>query len=126
MDRSLWITWYDLPEGERERHFDWLHRSCLPALTKRPGILYAAHYAAVPKAERRSSAREGTITRTSDPAVPAGSQYVLLVGAEHAHVFGDPSPAELHASLPDGLNTGCVARSVVDAFFMSVPSAFPT
>src|SRR5262245_45812966 len=100
-DRSLWITWYDLPEGERERHLEWLHASYLPAVAKRPGVLYAAHYAAVPKTQRRASARESTITRTHDAAVPTGSQYVLLVGAEHAHVFGDPSPTEFHASLPD-------------------------
>jgi hypothetical protein len=129
MDRSLWITWYDLPEGERERHLDWLHQSYLPALNVRSGILYAVHYAAVPKTERRASAREGTITRTTDPAVPTGSQYVLLVGAEQAHVFGDPSPAELHASMSEsdrrmlGQRSGVRVNIMVEAGRVDGPSA---
>src|SRR5262245_5694158 len=101
MDRCLWITWYDLPENERASHLEWLHGSYLPAIAKRPGILWAAHYAAVPNSERRAAARESVVKRTSDPSVPTGSRYVLLVGAEHAHVFGDPSPTELHAGLPE-------------------------
>ena len=101
MDRGLWITWYDLPEGERERHLEWLHVSYLPAIAKRAGILWAAHYSAVPKTERRASAREGIITRTSDAAVPTGSEHILMVGAGDAHVFGNPSPAELHAGLSE-------------------------
>ena len=129
MDRGLWITWYDLPEGERERHLEWLHASYLPAIAKRPGILWATHYAAVRKSERRAAARESAVKRTTDPAVPTGSQYVLLVGAADAHVFGDPSPAELHASLSDtdrrmlSQRTGARVNIMVEAGRIDGPDA---
>src|ERR1700716_437241 len=44
-DRGLWITWYDLPDGGRDAYFSWLHGTYLPGLLKRPGYLWAAHYA---------------------------------------------------------------------------------
>ena len=100
VDRGIWITWYDLPEEGREDYLRWLHDSYLPALLKRPGYLWAAHYAAVAKDARRASSREERIHRTSDTAVPTGSQYILLVGAADPHVFGNPSPREVHAAMP--------------------------
>src|SRR5450756_2854312 len=44
-DRGLWVTWYDLPAEGRDAYLSWLHGTYLPALLKRPGILWAAHYA---------------------------------------------------------------------------------
>src|ERR1700676_884051 len=44
-DRGLWITWYDLPMDGRDAYFSWLHGTYLPGLLKRPGYLWAAHYA---------------------------------------------------------------------------------
>src|SRR5262249_21990037 len=44
-DGGLWITWYDLPDTGRETYLSWLHEKYLPALLKRPGYLWAAHYA---------------------------------------------------------------------------------
>jgi len=129
MDRGVWITWYDLPDGERDTHLAWLHETYLPALAKRPGILWAAHYAAAPKTARRASAREGSLTRTSDPSVPTGNQYILMAGAGHAHVFGNPSPAELHAALPErdrkmlGQRTGERANIMVEAGRVDGPVA---
>ena len=101
IDRGLWITWYDLAEGTREGYLRWLHESYLPLIAKRPGVLWAAHYESVSKEARRASAREGVIKRTTDPTVPTGSRYILLVGASDAHAFGNPSPAELNAGLPE-------------------------
>jgi len=44
-DRGLWVTWYDLPDNGRDPYLSWLHESYLPAQLKRPGYLWAAHYA---------------------------------------------------------------------------------
>src|SRR5207247_11165673 len=47
-DRGLWATWYDLPEAGRSEHLAWVHETYIPALLKRPGYLWAAHYATIP------------------------------------------------------------------------------
>lgn len=94
MDRGLWITWYDLPDDGREAYFSWLHGSYLPQILRRPGFLWGCHYAEVEKATRVAT------RRTDDPAVPTGSRYMLLFGAENADVFGDPLPSEINARLP--------------------------
>ena len=44
-DRGLWITWCDSPTAGPEAYFSWLHGTYLPVLLKRPGYLWAAHYA---------------------------------------------------------------------------------
>jgi len=44
-DRGLWVTWYDLPDNGRDVYLSWLHETYLPSLLKRPGYLWAAHYA---------------------------------------------------------------------------------
>ncbi len=100
MDTGLWLTWYDLPEEGREEYFSWLNGTYIPGLLKRPGYLWAAHYAAVPKTERQTNARD-TRKNTDDPSVPRGDRYILIVGGKNADVFGDPVPSALNASLPD-------------------------
>lgn len=112
-DRGIWITWYDVDEIGRDDYLRWVHDTYMPALARMPGVLWAAHYASVPKGARRASARENAVRRTDDPAVATGSQYILLAGAEHAHVFGNPSPSELHATLPDEGRKMLAARSGV-------------
>jgi hypothetical protein len=99
MDRALWITWYNLPDNGREAYLAWLHESYMPALLKRPGILWAAHYASVgeEKIPRRTSGKKYT---TTDPEVPTGDRYILFAGAADVNVFGAPLPAEYHAQLP--------------------------
>ena len=97
-DRGLWVTWYDLPENGRNAYLSWLHESYLPALLKRPGYLWAAHYA--------TRAAEGGSTRpelhhVEDPKVPTGFRYILLIGAKDAGVFGNPAPVEIHSALPE-------------------------
>jgi hypothetical protein len=94
-DRGLWVTWYDLPDSGRDAYLSWLHESYLPALLKRPGYLWAAHYA-TQNTETRSD-----LHHVEDPKVPTGFHYILLVGAKDAGVFGNPAPVEIHATLPE-------------------------
>jgi hypothetical protein len=97
-DRGLWATWYDLPENGREAYFSWLHQTYLPALLKRPGYLWAAHYAT---RDIEGGSNSPRYHHVDDPSVGAGFRYILLVGARDANVFGDPVPSALHAALPE-------------------------
>jgi hypothetical protein len=89
MDRGLWISWYDLEDANRDEYLKWLHERYLPGMLKRPGIEWAAHYAAEkkPPPER--------LAHTSDASVPTGGDYILLIGAENAHAFSPPRPGEV-------------------------------
>lgn len=96
MDRGLWITWYDLPAAGRDAYLAWLQESYIPSMLKRPGFLWAAHYASVK--EPFSS----HVHHTDDRSVPAGNDYILIIGAETANVFfqgayADGAPSTLHA-----------------------------
>jgi len=98
-DRGLWITWYDLPADGRDAYFSWLHETYLPALLKRPGYLWAAHYAS-------QDLEGGTENSTrykhvDDPRVGKGYRYMLLIAAADANVFGDPVPSVWNAALPE-------------------------
>ena len=95
IDRGLWITWYDLPESGRDDYLSWLHRTYLPNLLKRPGYLWAAHYAT------RGGGGSAQIHHVEDPKVPTGFHYVLLIAVKDALVFGNPVPSAIHASLPE-------------------------
>jgi hypothetical protein len=97
-DRGLWITWYDLPENGRDTYLSWLHETYLPDLLKRPGYLWAAHYA---NEEREGGSGSSQIHHVEDPGVPTGYRNILLIGATDADVFGDPVPSALHAALPE-------------------------
>jgi hypothetical protein len=99
MDRALWITWYDLPEQGRDEYLQWMHTEYLPALLERGRFLHAAHFASVPPGEMSQTRQPGGLRHTQDAAVPTGCRYILIVGAEDASAFGDPTPSELHASL---------------------------
>ena len=104
-DLALWVTWYDLPDAERSNHLAWVHGTYIPALLKRPGYLWAAHYASIPDA---TAAR---VRHTDDAAVPTGSAHILVVGGEDANVFGKPAPEELHAELPQEARKMLAMRS---------------
>ncbi len=99
MDRALWISWYDLPEERREEYLSWLHDSYLPAMAKRRGILWAAHYASIAKTGGRNvNAAAG---KNNGPAgVPTGDRYILMLGAEDVNVFGAPTVTEINGELP--------------------------
>jgi hypothetical protein len=98
-DRGLWITWYNLPEQGKDDYLSWLHETYLPGLLKRPGFLWAAHYASLDE-EKIPRRRSGEKFTTDDPAGPRGDRYILVCGAEDTNVFGNPLPRELHAGLP--------------------------
>ena len=95
IDKALWVTWYDLPESGRDEYLAWLHGTYLPGLLKRPGYLWAAHYAT------RGSGGSAQIHHVDDPKVPGGFRYILLIGVRDALVFGNPVPSAIHASLPE-------------------------
>jgi hypothetical protein len=99
LDAGIWITFYDLPEANRDAYLSWAHETYVPQLLQRPGYLWAAHYATVDNSARRTNARD-TRNTVEDPAVPRGGQYLLIVGGEDADVFGRPVPSKLYASLP--------------------------
>jgi hypothetical protein len=96
-DRGLWATWYDLPVDGRDAYLNWLHGTYLPALLKRPGYVWAAHYAA----REREGGGGAQIQHTTDPKVGTGYHYILLVGAIDADVFGSPTPSAINAALPE-------------------------
>jgi hypothetical protein len=98
-DRGLWITWYDLPEDGREDYFSWLHGTYLPGLLKRPGYLWAAHYAS--QDLEGGAANATKYKHVDDPRVGKGYRYMLLIAATDANVFGDPIPRLLHEALPE-------------------------
>jgi hypothetical protein len=91
LDRGVWITWYDLPEQNRDAYFDWLHRTYIPRVLERPGCMWAAHYETIVKGDVRM--------HTEDSTVPQGTRFLLLFGAEYADVFGKPAPTRFHAQL---------------------------
>jgi hypothetical protein len=103
LDRALWITWYDLPQAQREVYLDWLQASYVPRVLERRGVLWAAHFRseANPRQSGVPAGAPGRLRHTDDPAVPCGNAYILLFGAEDAHAFADPAPSEYHAGLPE-------------------------
>ncbi|MGH9679390.1 MAG: hypothetical protein ACRD4Y_05535 [Candidatus Acidiferrales bacterium] len=98
-DRGMWITWYDLPEEGREDYFSWLHGTYLPGLLKRPGYLWAAHYASQDLEGGAENSKK--YRHTDDPKVGKGYRYMLLIAARDAGVFGDPIPRQIHEALPE-------------------------
>src|SRR5271169_1267829 len=97
-DRGLWITWYDLPMEGRDAYFSWLHGTYLPDLLKRPGYLWAAHYASQDLEGGAENSKR--YKHVDDPKVGKGYHYMLLVAATDASVFGDPVPSLINADLP--------------------------
>ncbi len=98
-DRGLWITWYDLPADGRDAYFSWLHGTYLPGLLKRPGYLWAAHYASQDLEGGAENSKR--YRHVDDPAVGKGYHYMLLIAAAEAGVFGDPVPSLINAALPE-------------------------
>jgi hypothetical protein len=129
MDRGLWITWYDLADDGRDAYLAWLHGTYIPALLKRPGYRWAAHYAAIPKHTRPSSLREAALNHADDATLPTGDRYILLVGAEDAHRFGDPVPSVLNAAQSEegrrmlNLRTGTRVNVMTEAARVEGPEA---
>jgi hypothetical protein len=98
-DRGMWITWYDLPMERRDAYFSWLHGTYLPGLLKRPGYLWAAHYASQDLEGGAENAKR--YKHVDDPRVGKGYHFMLLIAATDASVFGDPVPSLINAALPE-------------------------
>jgi hypothetical protein len=98
-DRGLWITWYDLPVEGRDAYFSWLHGTYLPGLLKRPGYLWAAHYASQDLEGGAENSKR--YRHVDDPKVGKGYHYMLLIAGTDASVFGDPVPSLINGSLPE-------------------------
>ena len=99
LDSAFWITWYDLPENGREQYLDWLHKTYIPKITARPGVLWAAHYASESNVAPLGGGKGMVSGHVS--GVPDGDRYILMFGATSPHVFMHPSPTTFNASLPD-------------------------
>lgn len=98
-DGAYWITWYDLAESDRQAHIDWVHRSYIPAVLARPGVLWAAHYAADVAAVPLGGG-SGRVTRHAPPEdLPGGKQFILMFGAAEPYAFADPTPREFNERL---------------------------
>jgi hypothetical protein len=100
MDQGIRIVWYDLDDGDRDEHLDWLHHTHIPEVTARPGIAWAAHYEIVKTDAmmKRLTAFVGRPDATE--AIPTGSQYAFLVGASAPHVFFMPGYEDLDEANP--------------------------
>jgi hypothetical protein len=81
MDRGFWISWYDLPRENADDHIAWLHGAYIPRMLRSRGVLWAAHFKTV------LTAPGSHMFRTKDPAVPNGSDYVLIFGGESTAAF---------------------------------------
>jgi hypothetical protein len=112
LDRALWISWYDLSDGDRDAYFEWAHASYIPAVLARPGFLWGAHFKSEANPIQSGVPRgaPGRLRHTTDPSVPAGSVYILIFGAETAHAFGNPTPRKLHGGLSQGDRTMLAKR----------------
>ena len=100
MDRGIWAIWYDLPEHGEDEYLKWLHERYIPEALSRHGYLWAAHVRNLTPEERFKGAPPAfSLTHTDDADVPTGNRYLLLFGAEHPHIFANPSPAEMVAKM---------------------------
>jgi len=81
LDRSLWISWYDLPEKGRDKYLAWLHGTYIPKLLRLPGVLTAAHY------EVDQNEKPLPHLRRTKERLPQGNQYILIFTGRDAHVF---------------------------------------
>ena len=102
MDRGIWMTWYNLPangEQGRDEYLNWLHGHYIPNMLKQPGYLWGAHYASEDNVKMTGAPNR--LRKTHDASVPTGDRFILLFGAADAHVFVNPTPAQLRERLSD-------------------------
>jgi hypothetical protein len=87
MTESIRADWYDLRDADRTEYLKWLHADFLPAASAVPGVAWIGHYAIVPKSGRPPTPNAPPRRVETDPSVPAGGQYVLLVAASAPDIF---------------------------------------
>jgi hypothetical protein len=91
MDRAIKAEWYDLDDADREAFLAWLHGEHLPRLQAQPGCIWIGHYARAPRTGTSTPPSYPQRVDTDDPAVPRGSQYLLVTAAATPDVFFDPN-----------------------------------
>lgn len=102
MERAYWISWYDLPEKDRDAYLAWAHEVYIPKVLERPGVLWGAHYASEPAANYTPLGGGGRISHKKNPeGVPTGDRYIMMFGATEPHAVANPKPSAFHASLPE-------------------------
>jgi len=97
MDTAIKAEWYDLDNADREPFLAWLHERHLPALQARPGFIWIGHYDRAPQTGTSNPPGYPVRVEIDDPAVPRGSQYMLVTAAATPDVFFDPN----HPQTPD-------------------------
>jgi len=107
---AILATWYDLPDAGSADYIDWLHNHHMPALLRRPGYLWGAHYrtlsdeqiaAADGNDEVIAHTRQMGISAAAAPELGRGSRYLTLVGGANVSVFMDPLHSALDAAAGD-------------------------
>lgn len=96
MDLGLSATWYDLHPPAAAAFLDWTHRTYIPRLKQLTGIAWVAHYSNQGGGAAMTELHQ--VASRPDEEVPAGCQYVLLVGALSPQTFFDPALSELEVS----------------------------
>ena len=95
MDRGIWASWYDLPDEKREAYCAWLHGDCLPAMLRRGGFLWAAHYEITGGGAQMERVKADALSYAEGGEVPSGTRFLLLFGAASPHVFFQPTIDEI-------------------------------
>ena len=103
MDSAYWFTWYDVPLEARAEYLGWLEARYIPMVLKRDGVLWGAHYECT---ESLSTSAPGRFTFIDDPAVPGGTQFILIFGATGSKAFLAPTVPEFHACADTGFGGG--------------------
>lgn len=80
MDRSIAVSWYNIAQEKVDEYLAWAHNEFIPQMLARPGVHWGAHYAT------DKYAMSSRLRHTTEP-VPNGDDYIMLFGAETAHVF---------------------------------------
>ena len=95
MDQGIRAVWYDLPEQGRDEYFAWLHDVHLPRVVAFPGIMWAASYE-IPGGSNNVPFHDKMQRPPAADDVPTGSQFIVLAGAAHPHIFFRPSAEQIN------------------------------
>ena len=101
MDRSYWITWYNLPTESREAYLAWAHGTYIPRMLKHKGMLWGAHYASLANIAPLGGGKGRVAKHATAADVPQGDAYITIFGAADPYVFADPGAEALHAQFGD-------------------------
>jgi hypothetical protein len=102
VDRVIWASSYDVPEDKTPDFLAWLHESHLPALARRPGYDWVAHYRRVPSPtpDITKYMSQMAVDKKDAPNLGRGTQYLLMAGATTLQPFVSPSVDQADAAAP--------------------------